>query len=321
MNISVVIPNYNGVHLFPETLPPLIQALKKSGKQFEIIISDDCSTDNSVAYLKQNFAGISVLTSQTNAGFSITINKGIAQCKHELVLLLNSDVKLSDTYFLSQFKYFEMPDTFGVMGKIIGWDDDIVQDGAKYPKFEGFKLKTSGNHFPDSQSQPTYSMYLSGANALVDRKKLIQLNGFDELFSPFYMEDVELSMRAWRMGWKCYFEPEAICRHRTSTSIASKNKKNYIRTIYNRNKMYFHAIHLQGLWLAAWFVQTWLELLLRVITFRFDYLASFVLFLKNLKAVRRSRKRFSQLARIQASHLSFSGAINIMKRTPGEARM
>jgi GT2 family glycosyltransferase len=319
LNISVVIPNYNGVHLFPETLPPLIRALEESGKQFEIIISDDCSTDNSLAYLKQNFPEISILTSDTNSGFSITINKGIALAKYQLVLLLNSDVKLSDTYFINQFKYFNLPDTFGVMGQIIGWEDNIVQDGAKYPKFEGFKLKTSGNYFPDGQSLPAYSMYLSGANALVDREKLLQLKGFDELFSPFYMEDVDLSMRAWRVGWKCYFEPEAICRHRTSTSIKSKNKKNYIRSIYNRNKMYFHAIHLKGLWLAAWFVQTLLELLFRMITFRFDYVMSFAHFLRNLKGVRRSRARLSKLAAIEGKLLSFSAVINTMQGSARES--
>lgn len=317
LNISVVIPNYNGVHLFPETLPPLIRALEQSGKQFEIIISDDCSTDDSVNYLKQNFPGTSVLTNERNSGFSITINRGIAKCKYELVLLLNSDVKLTDNYFKDQFKYFQMPDTFGVMGKIIGWYDDIVQDGAKYPRFEGFKLKTSINHLPDS-NKPVYSMYLSGANALVDRKKLLSLNGFDELFSPFYMEDVDLSIRAWRMGWKCYFEPDAVCRHRTSTSITSKNKKDFIRQIYNRNKMYFHAIHLQGLSLIGWYIQTLLELVFRVLTFRFDYLRSFVDFMRNIDGVRSSKVKISKLSKITQTSLSLRKVVDKIRNSISE---
>ncbi len=310
------------MHLFPETLPPLILALEQSGRQFEIIISDDCSTDQSVNYLKQHFPGISVIKNEKNSGFSVTINRGISQSKNELVLLLNSDVKLTENYFKTQLRYFEMPDTFGVMGKIVGWNDDLVQDGAKYPKFEGFKLKTSSNYLPQNgQVNPIYSMYLSGANALVDREKLLQLNGFDELFSPFYMEDVDLSMRAWRLGWKCYFEPDAVCRHRTSTSIRSKNRKDFIRQIYNRNKMYFHAIHLQGLSLIGWFAQIVLELVFRMLTFRLDYLRSFADFLRTLKSVRRSRTNFSELGRKNGTFLSFSAAIQTMRGTTCEPHL
>ena len=53
--ISVVIPNYNGVHLFPHTLPTVYEALQHSGKPHEIIIVDDCSTDGSVEWLQQQY--------------------------------------------------------------------------------------------------------------------------------------------------------------------------------------------------------------------------------------------------------------------------
>ena len=145
LNISVVIPNYNGVHLFPETLPALYTSLENAGRPYEIIIVDDCSTDQSVEFLRNHFPDIILLINKINLGFSATINKGIFAARNQLVLLLNSDVKLTETYFSEQFKYFERPDTFGVMGKIIGWNDNIVQDGAKYPEMQGFKLKTSLN--------------------------------------------------------------------------------------------------------------------------------------------------------------------------------
>ncbi len=316
LNISVVIPNYNGVHLFPFTLPALLDALGDSGRQFEIIIVDDCSTDGSIKYLKENFPQISVLSNQHNSGFSKTINKGIIAARNELVLLLNSDVKLCRNYFNEQLQYFEAADTFGVMGKITGWEDDIVQDAAKYPKFEGFKLKTSFNYLPDTgEAHNIYSMYLSGANALVDREKLLQLGGFDELYSPFYMEDVDLSIRAWRVGWKCYFEPLSICRHRTSTSIASKEKKNFIRIIYNRNKMYFHAIHLEGLLLAGWYVQTFFELLFRIITLRFDYLQSFIAFMKTMNGVMQSKTALHDLSKTTGVSLTLHSIANLIKRS------
>jgi len=314
LNISVVIPNYNGVHLFPYTLPALFDALQHSGKQFEIIIVDDCSTDDSVTYLKDNFSKTSVLSNERNSGFSKTINKGIFTARHELVLLLNSDVKLSPNYFKDQFRYFDLPDTFGVMGKIIGWEDDFIQDGAKYPKFDGFKLKTAFNYIDNSdENSLLYSMYLSGANALVDRQKLLQLSGFNELYSPFYMEDVDLSIRAWRVGWKCYFEPLSICRHRTSTSIASKEKKQFIKTIYNRNKMYFHAIHLEGISLSGWYFQTFVELFFRTIALQFSYLRSFIAFIKTSAGIRDSRSKLEGLSVTTGIKLTLHSVVGLIQ--------
>lgn len=272
-------------------MPALRTALENSGKEFEIIIVDDCSTDGSLEYLRKMHPEVVLLQTPINSGFSVTVNKGIRAATYDLVLLLNSDVRLANDYFGGQFRYFENPDTFGVMGKIIGWHDENVQDGAKYPRFSGCKLKTSGNYLPEHQfpNGCFYTMYLSGANALIRRDRLLHLNGLDEIYSPFYMEDVDLSIRAWRMGWKCYFEPNAICRHRTSESIRTKVRKRQITTIYNRNKLFFHAIHLHGFWLVAWIIQVFLELVFRIITLRFDYFLSVKELIVNKRKVRHSR--------------------------------
>src|SRR5690349_19923120 len=134
--ISVVIPNFNGIQLFPHTLPTVSEALALSSKPYEVIIVDDCSTDGSVKYLRENYPDVKILVNSENSGFSITVNKGVATAQYDKVLILNSDVQLTPTYFLHQYKYFDRPDTFGVMGRIIGWDDDKIQDGAKYPSLQ-----------------------------------------------------------------------------------------------------------------------------------------------------------------------------------------
>lgn len=317
LNISVVIPNYNGVHLFPETLAALYKALEYTGKKYEIIIIDDHSTDGSADYLRKHYPEIILLENERNSGFSVTINKGIFAAGHELVLLLNSDVKLSEKYFIDQFKYFDLPDTFGVMGKIIGWEDEKIQDGAKYPVFEGFKLKTSMNYLPVEPQDDTYllSLYLSGANALIRRDKLLLLDGFNELYSPFYMEDVDLSVRAWRSGHTCYFEPLSVCRHKTSESIRTKEKKMHIRSIYNRNKLYFHAIHLSGFGFTGWAIQTLFELIFRLVMLRGDYLKSFMELLKNWEAVKRSSEDFEQVCKNTGRKLSLRSVKKIIQRS------
>lgn len=297
--ISVAIPNYNGAKLLPEILPALYIALEQSAQPFEIIISDDCSTDNSVEIIRQNFPTIQVLQNEVNLGFSHTINKAIFAARYDYVLMLNSDVKLCPHYFEPLFKYFDEPDTFGVMGRIIGWDDDHLQDAAKYPAFHGVKIKTSGNYVaiqPAAQDR-LYSIYLSGANAFVSREKLLALQGFDEIFAPFYIEDYELCLRAWRLGWKCYYEHFAVCRHQISVTIKSKKSKNFINAVYYRNKMFMHVIHLNGIKLLLWYLQLIPEMLIRLFTLRFYYFAALGSFVSRISEPLASKKRLRMLAR------------------------
>lgn len=296
--ISVVIPNYNGVSLFPQTLPSLFTALKKSKLPYEVIVVDDCSTDDSVAMLTKEFPEVRVIASKANQGFSPTINKGIREATFDMVFLLNSDVKLEPLYFTYLIPYFERSDTFGVMGQIVNWDDDNIQDGAKLPTFQGAKIKTFKNFLPsETPVQPgLYTMYLSGAETLVSKEKLKLLGGFDEIFAPYYIEDYELSLRAWRLGWKCYYDHRAVCRHKTSSSIKSKARKQHIQTIYYRNKMFLHAIHLNSFQMMIYYPQIFFECLVRLISFRFHYIQSIKLFFKEKRKCKESKARFEELA-------------------------
>lgn len=297
--ISVVIPNYNGHRLLEQILPCAYEALQNCGQPYEVIISDDCSTDDSVSFIGQHYPEIILIKNPVNRGFSPTINAGIFKASHDLVLLLNSDVKLMPDYFAEQFKYFELPDTFGVMGRIVGWADEKIQDAAKYPSFHGAKIKTSGNYYPASPSKDDrlFSMYLSGANALVDRKKLLSLGGFDELYAPFYVEDFDLSLRAWRLGWKCYYDHFSVCRHQVSVSIRSSASKRFINTIYYRNKMFLHAMHLSGAKKTLWYLQQIPETLIRLFTLRFYYFKSLWMFFNAGKKMHASTKKLNDLAK------------------------
>lgn len=321
--ISVIIPNFNGLLLLPQIIPALLISLKNVKTPYEIIVVDDCSTDDSVKYLRQHHNEIIVLQNDINKGFAPTMNNGIFISKYKYLLFLNSDVKLTPDYLIPLIRYFDDPDTFGVMGRITGWDDDKIQDGGKYPYFHGAKIKTSGNYVPVNPSQNSwlYSMYLSGANALVDRDKVLKLRGFDELFAPFYVEDYELSLRAWRLGWKCYYEHFAVCRHRTSTTIKRKNKKKYIEVIYNRNKMYLHAIHLSGVTKVLWYMQLMGEMLIRIFTFRFHYLKAVFLFLRNAKKVAASRNKFLALSQNMHGIKTVKEVVKVIRLSLGEVQI
>src|SRR5271165_4401314 len=116
------------MHLLKEYLPYTIAAIKNTDVNYEIIIVDDCSNDDSVKFIKSDYPQINLIINAENKGFSYSCNQAIGAAQHELILLLNSDVKLTPDYFEHQWKYFLIPDTFGVMGRIIDMEGNHIQD-------------------------------------------------------------------------------------------------------------------------------------------------------------------------------------------------
>lgn len=312
-SISIIIPNYNGKHLLEEYLPYAIDAINKAGVKFELIIVDDCSKDDSVAFIKSTYPEARLLVNEINKGFSYSCNRGIKISENELIFLLNSDVKLSINYFEQQFKYFAESDTFGVMGRIIDMEGDNIQDAARIPKFHGFKIKTKF-YFTLNSEDMNYSFYLSGANALIDAKKLKQIGGFNELFSPFYGEDLELSLRAWRLGWKCYYEHQSVCRHKTSSSTNSYKTPQWVKRIYFRNRFFVHAIHLSKVNLLLWFLQiTFIDLLPKLLVGNFWMWKSYKDLFMNLDKIKDSRKDLRTRMAMLGRSLTLLSIIKIIK--------
>lgn len=241
-SISIVIPNYNGQQLLVDTIKSAHAALVSSAiSDFEIIVSDDASTDDSVNVLTRDFPDVILVKNEVNTGFAGNMNRGIKQASKDLVCFLNSDVHLTSTYFTSQLSLFENAETFGVMGAIFDQETNTPQDGAKLARVHLLRIESNKNTFSSSEVLPT--LFLSGANALVRREYLMELGGFCELFNPYYSEDVDLGLRAWRRGWKLYFQPQATCFHAQSSTI-KKLPNTGVRIIAKRNKHYVHFLHL-----------------------------------------------------------------------------
>ncbi len=315
-SISIIIPNYNGEKLLATYLPFTFAAIENAGVAYEVIVVDDCSTDRSVEFIKEHYPQIKLLVNSKNAGFSFTCNQGINAAQHNLVLLLNSDVKLMPDYFEHQFKYFDADDTFGVMGRIIDMEGDHIQDAARMPKFNGLKLKTDYFYYTDAVDDRLYTFYLSGANALIDTKKLKAIGGFYELFSPFYCEDMELSIRAWKLGWKCYYEHQSVCRHQVSATTKNFQKPKWIKSIYYRNRFYMHALHLNGLALFAWYVQiTMIDLLPKLLVGQTWIWKSYTELFKNKNLINQYRQRLKALVNGHNSNRTIFNVVDELRRS------
>lgn len=149
--------------------------------------------------------------------------------------------------------------------------DGALQDGAKYPALSFVGICATKNYTCKAR-RSLYTLFLSGANALVDRKKLERLGGFNEVFNPYYNEDVELGLNAaWRCGYKLYYEHSAVCRHPISATI-NKEPNGKVKAVVKRNKVFLHYLHLDGVALLTFLAITALKAILRVLVADTRYL-------------------------------------------------
>lgn len=144
------------------------------------------------------------------------------------------------------------------------------------------------------------NLYAIGACAAYDAKKFRELGGYSEIYSPFIFEDVDISYRAWKRGWKSIYEPSAtVWHHSNSTIYRDKTKHRWHQVIYFRNRFIFHWINLTD---PAFVLRNVLIILFRLsvsfLWLNFTYYKAFweaVQFWKDIQALRRAERPHRKL--------------------------
>lgn len=245
MNISIVVPNYNGEKIIEQNLESVVKALLnyKDGKK-EIIVADDCSRDNSLAVInsfidKNDYdinIGLITSTAGHNLGFSSNVDKGVKAASGEVVILLNTDVIASAEFIEPLLKHFDDPKVFavGCLDESVE-GAEVVKRGRGIGRFErGFLHHQAGNL---SKSD---TLWVSGGSGAFRKKVWDELGGLDPLFNPFYWEDIDLSYRALKSGYKLIFEKESVVKHEHEKGAIKKQYSSVSvkRTSY-RNQILF----------------------------------------------------------------------------------
>jgi O-antigen biosynthesis protein len=225
---SIIIPNYNGESLLKKNLPSVILAYKNPRNNIkEIIVVDDASTDTSINVIKNYFPEVTIIRHSKNRGFSSAVNTGARTAKGALLVLLNTDVTVSKSFMTTVVGHFSDDTVFGVSlhEKGYGWAEGRFENG--------YFMHKSG---PES-ILPHISMWVSGGSGVFRRDYWMELGGLDDkLLSPFYWEDVDISYRAWKRGWKCMWEPGAHVSH-NHEGTTGKISKGYKVRIQERNQL------------------------------------------------------------------------------------
>lgn len=256
-SISIVLPNYNGAGLLKKNLPSLLEAIE--GFEHEIIVVDDCSSDDSVSFLNSTYPDIKVIQNEVNLGFSSTCNKGIRAAKLELVCVVNTDVTFTADYFTISAREFDDNSLFAVKGNIVNYNssfDDIMsidRTTLLYYKRGFLRFDTNTPLTERTLIKNNDAQFVGlGCCFICNREMLLELNGFDEIYSPFYWEDCDLGRRAMQKGFKLLYMPEAKVFHQASSTIGNYRSNSQRRLVSNRNKFLFSWHHLdkKRLWLS-----------------------------------------------------------------------
>jgi GT2 family glycosyltransferase len=230
IEVSVVIPNYNGADLIAENLPLVLKA-KANRKNLivEIVVVDDCSKDESVRLIKKFFKEVKLVKHKKNRGFSAAVNTGVRSATGNYIVLLNNDVYPDSQFLEKVLPLFEDENLFAVSFHEKGW-------GRSRGVFEnGFVELKPGRR--GKKPKPTF--FVNAGGAIYRRSVWKELGGMDEVvYSPFYWEDVDISYRAAKRGYKLLWSPHAVVSPNLSATVAKFPKKKVSR-IQERNQLLF----------------------------------------------------------------------------------
>jgi GT2 family glycosyltransferase len=235
-DITLIITNWNGKDLLRECLPSVLKAVAFDSKRcYEIMVVDDCSTDDSLVILEKEFPEVRRVKPPVNLGFQRANNYGIEQTQSRLVMPMNNDIKLDEDALFHLAEHFEKGNVFSVSGMFFGFDGKTFLYGNRGGYFRN-------GHFYLYEKAPddtTQTLFACGGAFMVDRERYLQLGGFDNLYHPLYYEEIDLSYRALKRGWEVRYEPKSIAYHKVQSTITKQEKKRRIGLISARNNYLF----------------------------------------------------------------------------------
>lgn len=213
MDVSVVIPNWNGLKL----LEGLFEDLRAQTRlPEEVVVVDNGSGDGSAGWARRQ--GARVIEFETNRGFAPAVNAGVAAARGEAVAVLNNDVRLRPDWIEKASAALAGEASF-VTGKVL----DLAGAGRIDATFDAMSAAATawrcGHGAPDGEpwSRPATVQFPPFTAVLLRRDRFLELGGLDEAFES-YLEDVDFGLRCASRGYTGRYEPGAVTLHAGSAT-------------------------------------------------------------------------------------------------------
>lgn len=232
MKVSVVIPNWNGAIKLTKHLPSILKVANLNNI-LELMVVDDASTDNSVEVVNKQFPKVKLIQKQKNSGFGSTVNLGVKNAQGDLVVLLNSDAELDRDFLKYILPHFQDKNIFSV-----GLNAGGNWSWAKFENGFFWHFQVDDDNSGNLKNHQT--LWVSGGSGVFRKTIWDKLGGFDPLYDPFYVEDLDLGYRATKRGFINIWESRAKVEHYREKGVIEENfSKKIITDTAERNQLIF----------------------------------------------------------------------------------
>jgi GT2 family glycosyltransferase/glycosyltransferase involved in cell wall biosynthesis len=236
---SIVIPNWNGRELLDRYLPSVMAAAKHCPGS-EVIVVDNGSTDGSPEFVLENYPQVRLVALPDNLGFGGGSNEGFQHAKRDIVVLLNSDMRVDRDFLRPLLDGFADEKTFAVSCQIFFSDPSKLREETGLTEGWWHQGSLRVRHRIDPDLRELYPcFYGGGGSCAFDRRKFLELGGFDAILAPFYLEDTDLGFLAWKRGWKVMYQPASLVYHEHRATIGRRFNAAYIQSILKKNFLLF----------------------------------------------------------------------------------
>ncbi|MDR2384907.1 MAG: glycosyltransferase family 2 protein [Tannerella sp.] len=220
MKLSVVILNWNGEKLLEEFLPSVIA--NTPSKRAEIIVADNCSTDNSVSLLKEKFPVVKLMLFDKNYGFAEGYNKAIALVDSQYVVLLNSDVEVTPHWTDMPLRILDSDRQIAAVQPKL-----LSQRNRKHFEYAGAAggfMDMYGYPFcrgriitkiePDNGQYDTQTdvLWATGACLFIRTEVYKKEGGLDSSFFA-HQEEIDMCWRLRARGYRIVYTPQSVVYH------------------------------------------------------------------------------------------------------------
>ena len=219
-SIAIVILNWNGISLFPQFMPSLVEHSRGDG--ITLIVADNGSTDGSPEFLEHHFPEVKVIRLGENHGFAGGYNRALSQVNADIFILANSDIEVTPGWMEPCIsRLLAHPGMAAVQPKVRSWKErhKFEYAGAAggfldrwgYPFCRG-RILSEVEEDHGQYDQPLSIFWATGACMFIRAEAFRQSGGFDQDFFA-HMEEIDLCWRLKNQGWEIGFEPDSVVYH------------------------------------------------------------------------------------------------------------
>ena len=240
-SVSIILVNWNGKDDTVECIDSIYK--NTNHKNYEIILVDNASSDDSVKILKRKFPKVKIIENKENLGFSKANNVGANKSKSKYLVFLNNDTIVEKNWLSRLLKDIKDKEVGIVMPKIIYSGSDKINTTGGNMSIFGMAFVIGKGEKKMVLNKKEDRFWASGCCTLMEKNLFEKVSGFDERFF-LYSEDLDLSWKVLNEGKKIIYEPASEIYHKEGTST-KKLSKNYSRPpiyYYYQNRNIFFSI-------------------------------------------------------------------------------